>query len=222
MEKFYYLMIDTETVGNLDEPSTIFPYDIGFAVIDKKGNVYERFSFIVPEVFFGMAEQMKSCYYAEKISQYFIDLENGTRRVMRFFEIREIVFRLCEKYKIKAAIAHNMRFDYNTLNNATRLFSNHTINYFFPREIKIWCTLTMARQVIASRPLYKEWCKKNKFVTKTGAARCTAEVLYKYITNNKDFEESHTGLEDVLIETVIFAYIIRQHKAMRRTYWKED
>ena len=34
----------------------------------------------------------------------------------------------------------------------------------------------------------------------------TAEVIYRYLTQNLDFEEEHTGLEDVRIERKIFEY----------------
>jgi hypothetical protein len=51
--------------------------------------------------------------------------------------------------------------------------------------------------------------------------RFTAEILYRYITDNLEFTESHTGLEDTLIEKEIFAYCVRQKKKMQRTYWKE-
>lgn len=221
MNKHFYLMIDTETIGNLDEPETIMPYDIGFAVIDKKGNVYEKYSFVVSEIFFGKPEEMKSAYYAEKIPRYYAEIASGERKVESFFNIRALVWELCDKYPIQAAIAHNMRFDLNALNNTTRKLSGYLMQYFFPPDIKIWCTLTMARQVIANRPVYKEWCKTHNFTTKQGAARCTAEILFRFITQNLDFEEAHTGIEDVLIEAAIFAYILRQHKAMRRTYWKE-
>lgn len=43
-----------------------------------------------------------------------------------------------------------------------------------------------------------------------------AEVIYRYLTGNIDFIESHTGLEDVMIEKEIFAHCNRQHKKMRR------
>lgn len=43
-----------------------------------------------------------------------------------------------------------------------------------------------------------------------------AEILYKYITNTPDFIESHTGLEDVMIEYKIFVHCCRQHKKMEK------
>jgi hypothetical protein len=38
----------------------------------------------------------------------------------------------------------------------------------------------------------------------TPRPRLTAEVLYRYITGDNSFIESHTGLEDVTIEKEIF------------------
>jgi hypothetical protein len=78
----------------------------------------------------------------------------------------------------------------------------------------------MARQTVGKQKTYIEWCKKNGYVTKTGQVKLTAEVLYRYISRNIDFKEAHTGLEDVKIERLIFAWILRQHKAMQRTYYK--
>lgn len=49
-------------------------------------------------------------------------------------------------------------------------------------------------------PTYKKWCQENGFVQANGVPRKTAEIVWRYISGNNEFEESHTGLEDVLIE----------------------
>ena len=41
----------------------------------------------------------------------------------------------------------------------------------------------------------------------------------KPISKNNDFTESHTGLEDVLIEKEILVYCFKQHKKMERRLW---
>jgi hypothetical protein len=46
--------------------------------------------------------------------------------------------------------------------------------------------------------------------------RLTAEILYRYISGDRDFIESHTGLEDILIETALLAHCFRQHKKMEK------
>jgi hypothetical protein len=75
----------------------------------------------------------------------------------------------------------------------------------------------MARDVIAKKPTFIQFCKENGFMTKhkTPQPQLTAEVIYRFITNDLDFEESHTGLEDVNIELEIYKYCKKQHKSMR-------
>lgn len=55
---------------------------------------------------------------------------------------------------------------------------------------------------------------------KTPRPQVKAEVIYKYISGNYDFVESHTGLEDVLIEKEILAYCFRKHKPMRKKLYE--
>ena len=211
-------MLDTETIG-LDEPLV---YDVGFAVIDREGNVYESYSYVVQEVFYGMPEKMKSAYYACKIPEYYSDIERGNRKVGRFFFIQGVINQLLIKYQIKAVIAHNMRFDYNALNYTARYISGGIRKYFFPYHTDIWCTLAMARSLMYKKPVYKAFCQENGFTKKNGTPRMTAEVLFRFITNQTDFKEKHTGIEDVMIEAQIFAYLVRQHKKMKRHYWNEE
>ena len=54
-----------------------------------------------------------------------------------------------------------------------------------------------------------------KLSTARATEWCTsAEVVWAYLTDNVDFEEKHTGLEDVKIEVQIMAHCFRQHKKM--------
>ena len=54
------------------------------------------------------------------------------------------------------------------------------------------------------------------YTKQNGTPRATAEILYRYITQDVDFIEDHTGLEDVLIEKEIFVRCMKQHKKMRK------
>ena len=81
----------------------------------------------------------------------------------------------------------------------------------------------MALDVIAKTPTYKEFCFENGFVTKhkTPRPQVKAETLYRYITQNIDFIESHTALKDVMIEKEIFAYCFRKHQPMRKALYAQ-
>ena len=57
-------------------------------------------------------------------------------------------------------------------------------------------------------------------MTESGRLRKTAEILYRFISGDTEFEESHTGLEDVLIEAEIMFYCYRQHKPMRKALFE--
>jgi hypothetical protein len=218
-------MCDTETAntltdenGNLDTSSCLV-YDIGWQIIDKHGNVYEKRSFVNSDIFYHESELMKSAYYAHKIPQYLDDIVNGSRIVANTYEIRRQLLQDIANYKIKVFAAHNARFDYNSLNTTERWTTKSKYRYFLPYGIEVWDTLKMARDVIAKKPTYIKFCEENEYLTKNGKPKLTAEILYRYISGNNEFIEEHKGIEDVEIETEILAYCFRQHKAMRKKLW---
>lgn len=213
----YFLTIDTETANNMDNPLV---FDIGGAIHDKQGNVMETFSFIVREVFYGMPDLMAECFYQSKLPMYRTQIEQGFRQVKSWYEVRTHIHKLCDKYSVKAIIAHNMQFDYRSTNTTQRYLTYSKYRYFFPKDVPLWDTLSMARDTIVKQKTYIRFCENNGYCTKNGKPRATAEILYRYITNDVNFTESHTGLEDVLIEKEIFVKCIRQHKKMKRSPWK--
>ena len=214
-----YIVIDTETANGMDYPLC---YDIGFAVVDNTGKVYAHYSYCVSEIFTEQPEMMQSAYYAKKLPRYYEEIAQGKRKILPFFVIRKIFRNVCRKWNVKAIMAHNMRFDNGALHNTAEFISEGRCRTFFPYGVPIWCTLTMARSIMGTRPVYIQWCKDNGYVTKWGAPRFTAEILTRFIRFEMGFIEKHQGIDDVMCEKDIFAYLIRQHKKMRRTYWKES
>jgi DNA polymerase III epsilon subunit-like protein len=162
---------------------------------------------------------MESAYYAKKIPQYKEDLANGTRTLANTYEIRKALCEIVEEYDCKFVIAHNARFDYNALNNTQRWTTKSKYRYFLPRGLEWWDTLKIARSVMGEMPTYRKFCEENGYLTKNGRLRFTAEICYRFITKDNTFKESHTGLEDVKIESEILAYCHRQHKAMKKKLW---
>lgn len=217
----YKIMLDVETCP-LDKdfegvsPSNMWVYDIGFAVIDNRGKIYETHSYIVKDIFFGEKELMKSSYYANKLPQYYDDIRNGSRIVKSWYEIRQILADVMAKYNATVVIAHNARFDDIATKNTQKWLTKSKYRYFLPYQTEVWDTLKMCRDTLGKQPSYRRYCEQNGYLTKNNQVKLTAEIVYRYISGNEDFVESHTGLEDVLIESQIFAYCMRQHKAMRK------
>ena len=219
----YKIVLDTETcpLEQTDEitPWNMFVYDIGWAIVDKRGNVYKTQSFINADIFLDEKELMKSAYYSEKIPKYWEDIKSGIRQLRSFYNIKKQLLGDIAEYGVKEIYAHNMRFDYGSLQNTQRWLTKSKYRYFFPKGIEICDTLKMARQVLKDSKMYRVWCEQNGYITKNNQCRFSAEVLYRYITGNNDFIESHTGLEDVMIEKDILAYCCSRHKKMVRQLW---
>lgn len=215
--KTYYLTIDTETANSMDDPMM---YDIGGAIHDRQGNIYETFSFIIYEVFCADRRLFDTAYYAEKRPLYEAQIADGSRRIVSILTAQRHIRKLCEQYNVKAIIAHNARFDYKSTNGTLRYLTKSEKRFFLPYGIPMWDTLKMAQDTICKQKTYIRFCKANGYTMRNGKPRATAEILYKYISGNIDFIESHTGLEDVLIEKEIFAKCMAQHKKMRKKLWE--
>lgn len=221
----YKIVLDTETCP-LDReaegvtPENMFAYDFGWVVTDKRGRVYRERSFVNADIFLDEKALMQSAYYANKIPMYWEDIKMGRRVLTSFANIRKAFLDDVAEFEVNEVYAHNMRFDYGTVNNTIRWITKSKYRYFFPYGMEICDTLKMARTVIGTMPTYRKFCVENGYLTKNGQLRFTAEILNRFITKDNSFVESHTGLEDVMIEKEIMAYCYRQHKAMKKLLYE--
>lgn len=217
-EQEKFIVIDTETTNSLDDPIT---YDIGFVVMDTTGRVYEKKSYVVADIFLD-EELMASAFFKEKIPQYWEEIKAGKRELRRFDTIRRIFSQIVNKYDVKIISAHNARFDYRALNLTQRFLTSSKWRYFFPYGVEIWDTLKMARATLKHDAQFDQFCYDNEYLTQNMRKRFNAETLYRFITNDVSFIESHTGLEDVEIEKEIFLFCIRQNPDLDGALWKRE
>lgn len=210
-----YLMLDTETTNDIDCPLC---YDVGFSVINDEGKTLEKHSYVVADIFLDK-DLMSVAYFKDKIPTYWEDIKAGKRMLRRFATVRAIVRDVMAQYDINTVIAHNMRFDYCSTNTTQRYLTCSKWRYFFPYGTKFVCTLKMARATFNKDEKYIAFCEENNFVTKHGKPQLTAEVIYRYLTNNVEFVESHTGLEDVEIETEIFFACVQANPTVDGLLW---
>lgn len=216
--KDYYIVIDTETcpidrtIKGCDKNNG-FVYDCGWAVIDRNGNIYKTTSFVNSDIFFEKT-LMTSAYYKSKIPNYWNDIKNGSRVLTSLYSIRQALNSDIKEYNVKRIYAFNHPFDVAVLNRTVRWVTKSKIRYFYPYGIEIHDIMKSARQILAKSRNYKKFCEDNNYLTKNNKPNCKAETVYRYITKNNDFIESHTGLEDVLIEAEILKTCFKRHKKM--------
>lgn len=213
MGKDYYLVLDVETANSTNDPLV---YDLGFAVCDRKGNIYEAESYVVSDIFFKETELMQTAYYHEKLPKYYEGIKEKAFKVINFYTAKKRIADLIEKYNIKAVCAYNASFDTKALNTTQRYLTNSKYRYFLPYGTEVYCIWHMACQVICTQKRYIKFCLDNGFVSESGNIKTSAEVVFAYMTKNEKYEECHTGLQDVLIETQIMAKCFAQHKKMNK------
>jgi len=211
------LMLDTETTNSIDDPIV---YDLGYEIFDLDGNLYDRNSFVNADVFCDK-ELMASAFFADKIPAYWSDIQRGKRELRTWRAIIETLYKAIVDNDVKVICAHNARFDYHSIHLTQRYETSSRWRWVFPWGVEWWDTLTMAREILADNDEYKTFCVANNFVTANGKPRYTAEVLYKFITNDLDFTESHTGLEDVQIERKIFEYLLSLAPSIDGRLWRD-
>ncbi len=215
MEKL--IVLDTETTNSIDEP---LMYDIGWIVTDRNGTIYESHSYVVAEIFLDK-ELMTSAYFADKIPMYWEQIKNGERKLAKFNTIFKAFRKSASANKVTKFFAHNMRFDYRSTNLTQRYLTSSKFRYFFPYNAEICDTLKMARQVLKNDTDYDNFCWNNQYLTKRNVKRYTAEIIYRFISNNNQFEEEHTGLADVLIEKEIMRYCFQKMENVKIHLWED-
>ena len=206
--------VDTETTGTFEEPIV---YDFGGESLNGDNTINN----VIYETFYKMPELMKQAYFADKIPSYDNDIWQSERFVQDFFELRNNIHKMYKEGKITKIFAHNASFDVRALNNTCRVLSNNKIRYFFPYGMEICDTLKMAHEVLGHDDEYVSWCKENGYMTKHDIPRprLTAEIIYRYITKDYDFNEEHTGLADVRIEKQIYEYLYKKNPSANATLY---
>lgn len=223
MNKTYAINLDSETCNIIPSQKVILhnnlTYNIGYSLVCLTDyEVVSSRSYLVNEIFFGEREKMQSCYYAKKIPQYLDGIANHKYICANFFDIINEIHHICKKYNVVSIIAHNARFDVDAINTTCAYLLGKNYVRALPQDIEIWDSLKMARSIFSKRPSYIKFCKENNYMTKhkTPRPKLTAEVLYRFISQNNDFIEEHTALEDVKIEWEIIKKCYKAHKKMNK------
>lgn len=211
--KKYFMIVDTETANDIDCP--LF-YDFGFRIVDKKNNVMIEKSFILKDIFYEEEKLMKTAYYNFKIQLYKKMIKYKEIETINILDLFFYIRNIMKNYNVKEVYAYNASFDLKALNNTLRYITKSQYRYFFPYGTEIYCIQHMACQVLYTQKTFLKTAFVNKWETAKGNVSVTAEIGYKYISNNIDFFESHTALEDVKIEQEILDRCFRQHKKMSK------
>lgn len=214
--KKYIMVMDVETAGGLAQKLV---YDLGFAIVDKKGTIIEERSYLIQEIFEDK-QLMDSAYYAEKVPSYRKELAEGKHELVSFWQAREELLLMAEHYGVQTFAAYNLNFDMSALKNTTNYLmsgmKSHKGKYKFLtptfKNADMLCIWSLACEVLFSQKSFAKFAFKNGKYSEAGNYKTSAEVAYQYMINDPDFVEVHKGLEDVRIEAEILGRCLKQNK----------
>ena len=206
------VVFDTETTS-LEKP---FCYNIGYVIADiESGNVLLKKDFVVEQVWHNPM-LFTTAYYSDK-REIYISRMKGKKAVMeKFGYITQEMIRDFKAYNVELAFAYNSPFDVKVFEWNCEWFKCN--NPFDNIEIKD--IMNFVHTFIAFREEYQVFCESNQFFTESGNYSTSAETLFRYITQNLEFEEEHTALADSLIEFEILRTCVIEYGANITTTYK--
>ena len=189
------IVLDTETIS-LEKP---FVYDLGYVIVNDNGDIIAKKSYVISQVW-NNKELFATAYYADKKPLYYARLKSGYSKKVGWGHAMRYLANDIKKYGITEVYAYNSKFDSRALNFMCAWYK--VVNGL--GGIEIQDIMNFIKPITKSQD-FVNFCESNGYMTnhKTPQPQKKAETLYRYLTNNVDYEEEHTGLEDSLIELQI-------------------
>lgn len=188
-------------------------FDIGWTVADKKGNIFIKRNYLVEEVFTNM-DLMKHAHYFNKYPTYLRMLQDGNIKMKKWSFIISKFEQDILDYSIKEGYAFNISFDKKAMENTHRILTGREFLFWKAHELKANCIWGMCAETIMSKVGYIKTAIEQGWLSESGNITTNAECAYRYITGIYDFEESHTALDDAVIETEIMARCFKTRMKM--------
>ena len=206
------LIFDTETISTEKR----FIYNIGYLIINPDGKVLTSRDMLVRQVY-DNKPLFATAYYANKRPLYTSKMKGRRTKKVSWGEACRIMLKDLKENNVLDGYAFNSSFDVSSFYFTHNFFGNKRR----PLDgIKVHDIMNNIK-VFTQTEDYRKFCKANGFMTKNGRVKQTAEVVYAYITNNPDYAEEHTALEDSKIETEILLYALSKTESEVETESEE-
>ena len=193
------MIFDTETTS-LDKP---FCYNVGYQIVSTETReVLVARDYVVEQVWHNLP-LFQSAYYADKRPIYVARMRARKVVMDKFGYICRQMNRDIKQYEVSHAYAYNSSFD-----DKVFTFNCDWYKCSNPFDtVQIHDIRGYAHKFIVNED-YLAYCEEHELFTETGNYSTTAEAVYRYISDDDDFNEEHTALHDSEIETDILFYTI--------------
>lgn len=199
MTKRIYAVIDTETATLTGEV-----FDFGMVICDKEGKELARYDSIIKEVFENV-QMMKKAFYFKKVDSFYKpNIRCNRMDVKSWAVICHDVNKLMKKHGVTTICAYNLAFDSRVISNTGRKYGGF-MAIGKREQLDLW---RVSCETLLQQRTFKKWCKLMGHVSPAGNYKTNAEVAYKYGIGDWEFQESHTALDDALIEKELLVRLL--------------
>lgn len=202
--KNIYAIIDTETAGSIASP---LMYDCAVIIFERDGKELYRKNWLIKEVW-DNTDLFNSAYYAYKRPLY----DNIPTHKVNMMEFVRDFNDTMTQYGVTHLLAYNLKFDLRAMENTSMRF----IQGKFLREYQLLDVWGMSCELLFNSKNFKQTARENGWVSEKGNYRTSAEIAYRYITNDNFFDEAHTAMSDCEIEKEIFITCLNKKKSFTK------
>ena len=203
------LVFDTETVGVITQDLL----NVGYKIINVNPATGEyetlvKRDYLVADLYNNVPLMMNDMFVgAEKYGKYTALLERKQIIKHSIQKIFSILENDIARYKPMFGYAYNCGFDTDKFEKTADKFKIvNPISGLIVHDI--WA---FAVNYICRTQEYIEWAKANEIFTESGCyIKTSVESVVKFLTNNLDFVEEHTALDDCGWETEILCECIKR------------
>ncbi len=202
------MIIDTETTS-LEKP---FIYNVGYVIGNEKGEKFIEREYVIEQIWHNLP-LFSTAYYAEK-RQFYVEEMRARHIVLdKFGYVMRQIMRDIRDFGVEAIYAYNSPFD-----NEAISFNCDWYKCLNPTETLPFLDIRGAVHAVMIDDNFKLFCEEHKLFTESGNYSTTAETVYRFITNDTDFIESHTALSDAQIEYQILLNCIKKGMILGKEY----
>lgn len=208
MRKNIYCTLDTETFGGCANPKGI--YHLGGIIHNRQGEIYATFNYLIAEHYH---EIEQDSYAKQNFNKYFEMIQDGiVTMIVTEKQAVAMVNELCNFYNVNYIMAYNTAFDLIKTQCRELINDRDFIDIYL-----------MTVQTLTHLKKYATFCINNQLKSSSGkTVSTTAQTVYAYLTNNANYIEEHTALEDAKIEMQIFLACLKTHKKFNRNIHQWD
>lgn len=214
------MLLDVESIGTVNKTA----YDIAFIVCNSQGDLLYQSSTLVKQIFCDQDEMSTAYYHKKNYNKYLCQLSTQETYIKPLKAIIDEMRKVALEYNVKEFLCYNTAFDVRSLvdtcirykviddvcytNTSMVDFTKTFTEKILQKDVKVSCLWHTFCDLMKNNEDYKKFCKDNGFVSKAGNYQTSAEVAFKYISGNLEYDEPHQGLGDLkTCELSIYKYL---------------